>query len=59
MSRLHLLNLQTWSSDPFARDNYGVAQLSELAEELQGVASGAVAASPVALGMGQVVLRKR
>jgi trans-aconitate 2-methyltransferase len=59
MARLHLLNLQTWSSDAFARDNYGVAQLSDLAEELKGVASGAVAASPVALGMGQVVLRKR
>ncbi|HEY5377271.1 MAG TPA: class I SAM-dependent methyltransferase [Polyangiaceae bacterium] len=59
MARLHLLNLQTWSSDAFARDNYGAEQISELAEELQLVASGSVAASPVALGMGQVVLRKR
>jgi len=59
MARLHLLNLQTWSSDAFARDNYDAKQLSELAEELQGVASGALAASPVALGTGQVVLRKR
>jgi trans-aconitate 2-methyltransferase len=59
MARLHLLNLQTWSSDAFARDNYGTEQLAELAEELRLVASGEAQAAPVALGMGQVVLRKR
>lgn len=58
MARLHLLNLQTWSSDVFARENYRAEQLVELAEELQLVASGLVSASPIALGMGQVVLRK-
>jgi trans-aconitate 2-methyltransferase len=59
MARLHLLNLQTWSSDAFARENYGAEPLAELAEQLQLVASGLVEASPIALGMGQVVLRKR
>jgi trans-aconitate 2-methyltransferase len=59
MARLHLLNLQTWSSDAFARQNYGAEQLAELAEQLQLVASGLTDAAPVALGMGQVVLRKR
>jgi hypothetical protein len=59
MARLHLLNLQTWSSDVFARDNYDVEQLSQLADDLQLVATGQVEAPPVALGMGQLVLRKR
>jgi trans-aconitate 2-methyltransferase len=59
MARLHALNLQTWSSDAFARENYGAEQLSELTEELQSIATGEADAPPVALGMGQVVLRKR
>jgi trans-aconitate 2-methyltransferase len=58
MARLHLLNLQTWSSDAFARQNYGAEPLAELAEQLQLVASGLADASPISLGMGQVVLRK-
>jgi trans-aconitate 2-methyltransferase len=59
MAQLHFLNLQTWSKDTFARENYGEMQLSELSVELEQVASGAVSAPPVSLGMGQVVLRKR
>jgi SAM-dependent methyltransferase len=58
MARLHLLNLQTWSQDPFARANYEVNELAELADGLARIASGAVSASPVSLGMGQVVLRR-
>lgn len=58
MARLHLMNLQTWSNDPFARDNYAAAELAELGRELEHIATGAVSAGPVSLGMGQVVLRK-
>ena len=58
MARLHFMNLQTWSNDPFARSNYADQELAELARELELIASGAVSAAPVRLGMGQVVLRK-
>jgi hypothetical protein len=58
MARLHLLNLQTWSQDPFARANYVAAELSELAERLAEIARGALHAAPVSLGIGQVVLRR-
>jgi ubiquinone/menaquinone biosynthesis C-methylase UbiE len=58
MAELHLLNLQTWGSDAFARENYGEELISELSAELREVASGATAAPPVSLGMGQVVLRR-
>ena len=58
MARLHLLNLQTWSDDAFARAHYDRAELADLAACLERVASGAISASPVALGMGQVVLRR-
>ena len=58
MAQLHLLNLQTWASDDFARENYGEELIAELSAELCAVASGATAAPPVFLGMGQVVLRR-
>ena len=58
MARLHFMNLKTWSSDAFARDNYDADELAELGRELELIASGAVSAAPVRLGMGQVVLRK-
>ena len=58
MARLHLLNLQTWSSDPFAQANYGAAELADIAERLSAIASGTQSAAPVSLGMGQVVLRR-
>lgn len=58
MARLHLLNLQTWSSDSFARAHYDQRELTELAATLQAIAAGELAASPVSLGMGQVVLRR-
>ena len=58
MARLHFMNLQTWSSDAFARENYAAEELAELGRELELIATGAVAAAPVSCGMGQVVLRK-
>jgi len=58
MARLHLLNLRTWSSDPFARAHYDQRELAELDATLQAIAAGEMAASPVSLGMGQVVLRR-
>lgn len=59
MARLHFLNLQTWSSDPFARAHYAESDLRELAGELEQIASGAQSAEPVACGMGQLILRRR
>ncbi|HTA90517.1 MAG TPA: methyltransferase domain-containing protein [Polyangiaceae bacterium] len=58
MARLHLLNLRTWSEDPFARANYEGSELSELGLDLEQVASGTVESAPVSLGMGQLVLRR-
>jgi ubiquinone/menaquinone biosynthesis C-methylase UbiE len=58
MARLHFMNLQTWSSDPFARENYDAEDLAALGHELWRIATGVVSAAPVSLGMGQVVLRK-
>ncbi len=58
MARLHLLNLRTWSQDPFARANYEDSELSALDSSLEQVASGAVESAPVSLGMGQLVLRR-
>jgi trans-aconitate 2-methyltransferase len=58
MARLHLLNLRTWSSDPFARATYDQNELAELAAVLASIATGECSASPVSLGMGQAVLRR-
>ena len=59
MARLHFANLQTWSSDAFAKANYPETELAELGSELERIASGELAAPPVTLGMGQAVLRRR
>lgn len=59
MARLHFLNLQTWSSDAFARAHYSPSELSELGAELERIASGEISAPPVACGLGQVILRRR
>ncbi len=58
MARLHFMNLQTWSNDAFARENYVAEELAELGRELELIASGTVSTAPVSCGMGQVVLRK-
>ena len=59
MARLHSLNLQTWSSDPFAQANYERAELEALGLELSQIAAGEISAAPVSCGIGQVVLRRR
>ena len=59
MAQLHFINLQTWSSDPFAQANYALDELAELGRELARIATGEVRTEPVSLGMGQVVLRRR
>jgi hypothetical protein len=59
MALLHFLNLQTWSSDAFARTHYATSDLGELGAELARIASGEVDAPPVACGMGQVILQRR
>jgi trans-aconitate 2-methyltransferase len=58
MARLHFLNLQTWSQDPFARANYDASELAELGASLDRIARGEPRAAPVSVGMGQVVLRR-
>ncbi len=58
MARLHVMNLRTWSHDPFARAHYAEAELNELASDLDEIALGEARAAPVAVGMGQVVLRR-
>lgn len=59
MARLHSLNLSTWSSDPFAQENYDREELAALGAELARIASGEVDSRPVSCGIGQVVLRRR
>jgi SAM-dependent methyltransferase len=59
MARLHLLNLRTWSHDPFAQASYDAAELADLDAALAQIASGEISAAPVSLGMGQVVLVRR
>jgi SAM-dependent methyltransferase len=58
MARLHFMNVGSWANDPFARDNYGEAELREIGLELERIATGEVTAPPVACHMGQVVLRR-
>lgn len=58
MARLHALNLRTWSSDPFATANYASADLQELGQELDAIATGAIDAPAVSCGIGQLILRR-
>jgi hypothetical protein len=55
MARLHALNLETWSRDPFAVDNFDSAELERLHVELSAVAEGRRAAPPVEAGVAQFV----
>jgi trans-aconitate 2-methyltransferase len=58
MARLHSLNLQTWSQDPFALANYDARELVDLGARFDRIASGTLDTPPISLGMGQVVLRR-
>jgi hypothetical protein len=55
MARLHALNLQTWSKDPFVRGEYTQGELSDVGSALERIA-GSDAASPVECAMRQVVV---
>jgi trans-aconitate 2-methyltransferase len=71
MARLHLLNLQTWRHDRYARAAMSAGELSALADELGRIADGAdgaggdgggggsAAAPPVRYQMRQIVMTKR
>ena len=59
MARLHLLNLGTWSSDPYARAHYAADDLQDLSAQLAQIACGESNAPPISCGMGQVVLLRR
>ena len=59
MASLHFHNLQTWSSDAFAKANYDATELRDLGRELEQIANGELFAPPVSLGMGQAILRRR
>jgi len=59
MARLHFLNIQTWSSDPFAVAHFPAEELLRVREGLSRVAAGEVSAPPVTCGMKQLVLRRR
>jgi len=58
MARLHALNLATWRHDPFARATFQAAMLDELADALDGIASGAADAPDVRHALRQLVLTK-
>ncbi len=58
MARLHALNLQTWGTDPVARERFDAVELAALGRTLERVAEGEEEAPPVRNGMGQAVVRR-
>ncbi len=48
MARLHMLNLRTWGTDPFALERFDAAELTALGQTLARVADGEEKAPPVA-----------
>lgn len=59
MAQLHLLNLQTWSTDAFATAHYDPVELAALGADLLRISRGELSAPPVSLGIGQIVLQRR
>jgi SAM-dependent methyltransferase len=57
MAEIHLPNLQTWRTDPFARASFDSDELNHLEKSLQRIVSGEEAAAPVAIGVGELVLQ--
>lgn len=57
MAELHVQNLRTWRQDPFASRSFDAAELDELEQQLAAIAAGKLAALPVELGLGELVLR--
>jgi hypothetical protein len=57
MARLHAINIRTWRHDPFASAAFEPAAIDAMASELDAVASGARATTPVTCLMAQALLR--
>jgi SAM-dependent methyltransferase len=58
MAKLHVMNLETWSTDPFAVSAFDARLLASLGEALGAVATGERDAPPVSVLLGQAVLRR-
>jgi trans-aconitate 2-methyltransferase len=58
MARLHAMNLDTWSKDPFAISAFDPAELAALGRELAAVVAGTRAAPPVRHRLQQVIASK-
>jgi hypothetical protein len=56
MAEIHVQNLRTWRTDPFATRAFDRADLDQLETRLQAIASGEESAAPVAIGLGELVL---
>jgi hypothetical protein len=57
MAEIHLSNLRTWRTDPFAQRAFDPAEIVDLEARLANVASGGEHAQAVVIGLGELVLR--
>lgn len=57
MAELHVQNLRTWRTDPFASRAFDAAELNDLERQLVALADGTQPAAPVEIGFGELVLR--
>jgi trans-aconitate methyltransferase len=56
MAKIHLQNLRTWRTDPFAEHSFDRSELDGLEQGLDAIAEGASVAQAVAIGLGELVL---
>ncbi len=59
MADLHLRNLRTWGTDPFVRGRRAPEELTQLAHELERIASGEELADDVRNGCRHVIAERR
>ena len=57
MAALHEANISTWRHDPFARETFDRAELTELQRHFSSVALGHVATSATSAPIGQLIVR--
>ncbi len=57
MAELHLDNLRTWRTDPFAQRTFDPTEVVDLEARLAAVVSGAERAEPVTVALGELVLQ--
>jgi trans-aconitate 2-methyltransferase len=57
MASIHLPNLRSWRTDPFAVRTFDRAELDELERSLEALASGEEQSARVELALGELVLR--